>query len=314
MASGEIHEAEHEITVSAPADVAYRLVEDVRSWPLIFPPTVHVDHDERGDREERIRIWATANGAAKGWTSRRTLDPEARRIGFRQEVSQHPVASMGGAWLLEPLGSDRTRVRLTHTFQVVDDPENLAWVRKALDGNSAAELDALKRAAEQRRERDELTRTFSDTVRVNGPLEAAYDFIYAAGRWQERLPHVVRVALEEDTPNVQMLEMDTENDSGVHTTNSVRVCFPAEKIVYKQLVTPALIATHLGEWRFRADGDGTEVTSTHTVVLNRDAIPGVLGADATVADARDLVRDALGRNSRATLALAKAHAEREKDG
>jgi aromatase len=82
-----IRQVEHEITVEAPAATVYRLIAEVENWPRIFPPTLHVDHLERGAGQERIRIWATAGGEAKSWTSRRTLDPAELRITFRQEVS-----------------------------------------------------------------------------------------------------------------------------------------------------------------------------------------------------------------------------------
>uniref|UniRef100_UPI00278C7DA6 aromatase/cyclase n=1 Tax=Streptomyces sp. KL118A TaxID=3045153 RepID=UPI00278C7DA6 len=114
-------EVEHEITVAAPAGTVYRLIAEVENWPRIFPPTIHVDQVERGEREERIRIWATANGEPKNWTSRRTLDPEALRIGFRQEVTTAPVAAMGGTWIVEPLDTDRSRVRLLHDYRAIDD-------------------------------------------------------------------------------------------------------------------------------------------------------------------------------------------------
>jgi aromatase len=55
-------QVEHEITAEAPAATVYRLIAEVENWPRIFPPTIYVDHLERGADEERIRIWATANG------------------------------------------------------------------------------------------------------------------------------------------------------------------------------------------------------------------------------------------------------------
>jgi aromatase len=99
-------EVEHEVTVRAPAATGYRLIADVQNWPRIFPPTVYVDRLESSGRTERIRIWATANGEAKNWTSRRVLDPAALRIEFRQEVSTPPVAAMGGTWLIEPISAE----------------------------------------------------------------------------------------------------------------------------------------------------------------------------------------------------------------
>jgi len=77
--SGGPSEVEHEITVAAPAAAVYRLIAEVGNWPRIFPPTIHVEHVERGEHEERIRIWATANGEVRNWISRRVLDPAALR-------------------------------------------------------------------------------------------------------------------------------------------------------------------------------------------------------------------------------------------
>ena len=55
----------------------------------------------------------------------------------------------------------------------------------------------------------------------------------------ERLPHVARVVLTEDTPGLQFLEMDTRTkDGSTHTTKSVRVCFPDTRIAYKQITLP----------------------------------------------------------------------------
>lgn len=311
MAQSGTRETEHETTVSAPARQVYDLIADVDYWPRMFPPTVHAEQIECGEGGERIRIWATANGEAKGWTSWRTLDPGRMSVGFRQEVSQPPVAAMGGEWRVEELDPGRCRVVLLHDFRAVgDDPEKIVWIEKAIDRNSGSELGALKTAAERRHDRSELELTFEDTVRVDGDPQDLYEFVYAAGLWQERLPHVVRVRLEEATPNLQTLEMDTRAPNGSeHTTRSIRVCFTDERIVYKQLVTPALMTVHTGAWTFGTDGGQAVITSGHTVVLNPDNVTTVLGDGATLDDARAFVRDALGKNSTATMNHAKTHAE-----
>ncbi|MEU8763229.1 aromatase/cyclase [Streptomyces sp. NPDC048659] len=310
MALPVTHHTEHAITVAAAARRVFGLIVDVGRWPETFPPTVHVEHVERGDTEERIRIWATANGQVKTWTSRRLLDRERLSVRFRQEVSQPPVAAMGGEWIVEPLSATESRVRLLHDFRAVDDdPEKTEWIRRAIDHNSAAELAALRTAAEQAENRAELVLTFEDTVEFTGDPKAAYAFVDEAGRWPERLPHVARAALAEETPGVQTLEMETRTaDGSSHTTSSVRICFPHERIVYKQLVTPALMTAHTGAWLF-AEG---RITSVHTVVLDEDAVTAVLGPDATVADARRFVRGALGRNSGTTMEHAVAHVRRQR--
>ncbi len=309
-------ETEHGVEVGAPAEAVYRLVADVANWPVVFPPTVHVEHVERGPRSERIRIWATANGEVRNWTSRRELDPAGLVVRFRQEVSRTPVAGMGGAWVVEPRGPRSCSVRLTHDFTAVgDDPAAVAWISLAVDRNSTAELAALKAAAERAEELAGLTLTFDDAVLVEAPAAEVYAFIDRADRWPERLPHVAAARLTERRPGAQVLEMDTRTaDGATHTTKSVRVCLPPDRIVYKQSVAPALLDVHTGRWRFEEVAGGTLVTATHTVVVAPSAIAGVLGPDATVETATGYLRTALGRNSTATMLAAKAHAERARAG
>ncbi|MFJ8155829.1 aromatase/cyclase [Streptomyces sp. NPDC094468] len=307
----EPKEVEHEITISAPAAEVYRLIADVANWPRIFPPTIYVDHLERSADQELIGIWATANGEAKNWTSRRVLDPDGLRITFRQTVSTPPVASMGGTWIIEPLDDGSARVRLLHDYTAVgDDPAGLAWIDEAVDRNSRSELAALKTNVELATASEELTFSFEDTVEVDGSAKDLYDFVNEADRWSERLPHVATVRLTEDTPGLQTLEMDTRaKDGSTHTTKSYRVCLDGRKIAYKQTTLPALMTLHTGYWTFRETGEGTFASSQHTVVLRPENIEKILGPDAGVAEARAYVQGALSTNSRATLNHAKAYAE-----
>jgi aromatase len=305
-----VRDTEHEVNIGAPAERVYALIADVGKWPEIFPPTVHAECVERDGNAELIRIWATANGTAKTWTSRRAHDPERMRVSFRQERSQHPVGGMGGEWVVEPVSESECRVRLLHDFFAAsDDPADLEWISQAVDRNSRSELQALKTSAE-RTGPDQLI-TFDDTVTIDGSAEDVYDFLNEAQLWSQRLPHVARVSLEEETPGLQILEMDTSTKDGrIHTTRSVRVCQPATSIVYKQVVLPALMTLHTGRWLIEErDGAGVSVTSRHTVQINTARIAEVLGAGADVPAAQEFVRNALSGNSLATLRLAKTYAE-----
>nr|CBH32086.1 putative bifunctional cyclase/dehydratase [Streptomyces albaduncus] len=310
MSGPKVHEAEHHITVAASAKAVHQLLVEVENWPLLFPPSVHVERLEQDGEHERIRIWATANGAAKTWTSRRRIDAAEGRIEFRQEVSSPPVAAMGGTWTVEADGEERCRVRLLHDYRAVDDdPAALEWIAAAVDRNSRAELDALKTHAEAAADGSSPLFSFEDSRRIAGRAQDVFDFVNEADLWPRRLPHVARVRLE-DEDGLQLLEMDTHApDGSVHTTTSVRVCLAPHRIHYKQIQVPALMSLHTGEWRFEEDADGVLATSRHTVAVDESAVKAVLGEDATLEDARAMVRKALGANSLSTLDRAKAHVE-----
>lgn len=305
-----IHRTEHTLTAGAPGRVLYDLAADVTRWPAVFAPTVHAHHLARGDRDERFQLWALVGGEVKTWTSRRTHDPDGLRITFAQERPAAPIASMGGEWIFRELGDGRTEIVLAHEFSAVDDDaEAAARIHAALDRNSLVELAALARVAEAGHPVADVVFTFTDVVPVAGPAADAYEFVYRSDLWPRRLPHVDRVVLREDEPGIQDMEMDTVTEDGrTHTTRSIRVCLPHERIVYKQLVPPRLLLGHGGRWVFEDTGDGAVVTAEHTVAVDPAMVPEVLGEGATLADAREFLRSALGRNSRATLAHAGAFA------
>ncbi|MFD4356226.1 aromatase/cyclase [Nocardia sp. NPDC058518] len=311
MTTQTTREVEHTITVAAPPTEVYRLLAEVENWPRLFPPSVYVTRLEHEGNEERIQIWATANGEPKTWISRRVLDPEHLRITFWQEVSAPPVAQMSGTWIIEPR-DEGTELRLLHSYRAIDDdPDGLAWIEKAVDDNSRAELPGLKAAVESAVRTADLTLSFVDSVEIAGAATDVYDFVYEANLWTERLPHVASVQLTENTPGVQVLRMDTlTKDGSSHTTESVRVCFPQHRIAYKQTTLPALMALHTGYWEFRTNADGTTTASSqHTVIIEAARITEILGPGAGVPEARTFLREALGGNSRATLNHAKNYAE-----
>jgi aromatase len=302
---------EHQITIAAPVRAVYEIIRDVTRWPERFGPTVHVEYRERQSAAELIQLWATANGQVKTWVSRRWLEPAAARIRFSQQVSQPPVAAMSGEWIFRPLPRGTTQVVLRHEYSAVgDEPEAVAWIERALDENTTSELAGLKGVAERLDGAEELTLSFSDSVDIAGEIPAVYEFLYQAARWPERLPHVARLELREEQPGLQQMAMTTRTADGAsHDTCSVRVCLPPDQIVYKQTTTPRLMSAHTGRWVLAPAGPVTRATSRHVVVINQDAIADVLGRRSTVADARQMIREALGANSRTTLACARDHAE-----
>ncbi|MEH1056784.1 aromatase/cyclase [Micromonospora sp. CPCC 206171] len=312
MSPSRPHRTVHTHVVAAPPEVVYELVADVRRWPVIFEPTVHVRHLERTPGVERFELWAQVNGRVNTWASRRDLDPAGLRVTFRQERSQAPLTSMGGDWTFRPVSGGRTEVVLTHRFTVDGGEEQLAWMNQALDTNSARELAALARVAELGHPVDDLVFSFTDRVVLPGVSAAdVYAFVRRSDLWPQRLPHVGRVSLSEPQPDVQDMEMDTVTAEGrSHTTRSIRLCLPGQ-IVYKQVVPPGMLLGHAGSWEFADGPGGAEVQARHSVAVDPAAIDAVLGAGSTPADARRHLRDVLGRNSRATLEHAGRYAREQ---
>jgi aromatase len=309
-ADARVRRTEHRVTVQAPTRDVYRVIADVARWPAIFTPTVHAERLEFDGTEERIRLWATANGEIKTWISRRTLDPERLRIAFRQEVSQSPVASMGGEWIFEPRADGGTDVLLTHDYTAVADvPDAEEWIATAVQRNSTAELAALKSSVEPAALGDP-TLSFEDAVHIAAPAAEVYEFLYRAERWRELLPHVSRVQLDEPATGIQRLEMDTTApDGATHTTASFRVALGQDRIAYKQVLLPPLLTLHLGCWVITENEDrSVTAVSQHTVRIDPEKLH-LLGPDAGLEDAKAYIRKALGTNSTTTLMHAKAHTE-----
>ena len=125
-----------------------------------------------GQAQERIRIWATANGEAKTWTSRRVLDP--RQLRDRVPPGGHHRRRWP-RWA-GPGSSSRRRGGVAGAAaarlpgRVDDDPDDLAWIDQAVDRNSRSELAALKANVELAATRPRTcVLTFEDTVHDQRP-------------------------------------------------------------------------------------------------------------------------------------------------
>ncbi|NBM19168.1 SRPBCC family protein [Streptomyces sp. GC420] len=319
-----VHRMAQHTAVDAPAGVLYGLIADALRWPVFLPPTVHVEQLESGGQWERLRMWVTANGEVRSWTSRRTLDPVAHRVDFRQEVLPRPVTAMGGSWVVEQRGPEHCLVTLHNDFSVAGNARaDVDWMRRATAGNSRAALANLKQLAERWRRLDDLVLSFEDSVHVTGPGEPdgigelVYGFLHRFGDRAGALPGATRTDIAEHRPGIQFMTVELAGAGGTaRTTESVRIGFPhAGRIVYKDIrdtEQPALLAAHAGEWSVEPDasGGGVAVVARHHAVLDEDGLRQRYGDGPDAARAaREALRSRLARQSRATLRLAKEHAE-----
>ncbi|KUF19100.1 aromatase/cyclase [Streptomyces silvensis] len=315
MSGERVHRVSHAVEVAAPAGVVYGLIADAVQWPLYFPANVHVERLDYDGVRERLRMWVVADGQVKSWTSSRVQDPARRTVTYRQEQLMEPAASMGGTWSVTELGAERCRLAIDHAFSATGDrPEDLAWLERATRANARADLSSLQDIARRWSRLDQLVLSFEERLRVHGPAELLYGFLYEAADWSQQVPYVTGVDLDETQAGIQKITMGVRGeDGGEEQVTSVRVCFPhAGRIVFKEPDPRGPVAAHCGEWLIDPDESGVTVIAQHHVVLCEDTLARTApGTDAATAlnRARRQVRARLARESGTLMELAREHAE-----
>jgi hypothetical protein len=120
----------------------------VDRWPHIFDTVIAVKHIGWDGTGERVRFSGTFGDRRGSWVSSRELNPKRLQLRFRQEHAPHPLASLGGLWLVVPKGAG-SLVVLDHYYTVVnDDPALARRLDKTIARNAVGLLAALRRAAE----------------------------------------------------------------------------------------------------------------------------------------------------------------------
>lgn len=147
---------EHTVTVEAPADVVYAVLADVEGYADLFPPTESVTMLEETESYQIARLVVDVSGQLQSWVSRRDLYPERRTIAYRQLENAAMVEYMGGEWRALPLDESRTQLIITHDFaarptEAVPSQEKATeLLQAAVERNSHADLDAVRKEAEKR--------------------------------------------------------------------------------------------------------------------------------------------------------------------
>ncbi|MFD9908757.1 aromatase/cyclase [Streptomyces sp. NPDC059063] len=312
MASTQQH-VDHGVTIDAACETAFELVADVERWPQFHLPAVHAHVAHSNEKGDLVQHWSLAgDSAVRTWRTVRRTDRPGRRITFSYMDVEPPATEIRGEWVFTELAQDRTRVELRHHVVAPADAD-LGPLLDRLGQDSKEHLETLRDTAERRAELDELVLSFTDPLFIAGSIEDAYDYLYRADLWPERIPHVVGLDMTEEVPNVQFFDMDTKApDGSIHTVRSVRICLPPNLIVYKQISVPPMLDAHTGHWRFIETPEGVIAEARHTSTIKRSAL-SLLGAGTTVPGARRFLRRLLSSNSMSNLRLAKTYAEERAD-
>lgn len=301
---------EHSV-VAAPLETIRELVLDVTGWTQLHRTAVHAEVLERNADEELIQHWSVVDDhTVRTWVARRWWENDGRRLVFVHDPADAPFVDVRGELRFERRVGGATAITMRHEFSLPEADVGVA--ERKLDlmrRGSLAYLETLKYAAENRAELTQLIVDFEDPLFVAGSIEDAYTYLYEADKWPERIPHVVRLVLEEREPNIQFFDMDTvSSDGSEHTTRSVRICLPHNKIVYKQIQPPKTLDAHTGHWLFTPTPEGIVVSARHTATIRPDGLH-LLGDGTTVPDARKYLRRVLSANSLGNLHLTKSYAE-----
>lgn len=310
MTDIEKYFAEDEVRVAAPADVVRELVRDVTGWTQLHTSAVHAEILADDGEEQLIQHWEVADEhSVRTWKERRRQAADGSRISFTHEHPDAPFASLTGEWTFTEQNG-KTLVRLAHEFTVVDGAQDRAeeLAARLHEGNRDF-LKTLAYAAENREELGRLIISFEDPLFIAGDIKDVYDYLWEADKWEERIPHIAKLDLEQPAPDVQFFDMETSTpDGSSHTTRSVRVAVEPKIVVYKQTRLPALLDGHTGHWKFTQTPEGVIAEARHTATIKPSALH-ILGEGTTVQDARNYLRRVLSANSMSNLRLAKAYAE-----
>lgn len=305
------HIAEDQAVVSAPVEVVRGLIMDVVGWTQLHDPAVHSEYLERGKNEDLTQQWSVVDDhTVRSWTARRWVREQGREIIFAHEPAKPPFADVRGGWTLRPQADGSTLVTMHHEFTLLKEGTELAArMVESMRHGSSSYLETLKYAAENREELARLIISFEDPLFISGSVEDVYTYLYEADKWPERIPHVARLDMTEEVPNIQFFDMDTvSSDGSRHTTRSVRICRPHNKIVYKQIQPPKTMVAHTGHWKFTETPEGVIASARHSATIKPEGLH-LLGEGTTVEGARRYLRRILSANSMGNLRLAKAYAE-----
>ncbi|OWA01619.1 aromatase [Streptomyces sp. CS113] len=311
MSAVKTHRVEEKALIAAPVDVVRQIVVDVEAWPQLHGPAVHAEILDSGADGDVIQHWSVVDDhTVRTWVSRRTVLGSGDVL-FTHEPANAPFATVGGGFAFEEQPDGATLVRMHHEFALLQEDDQVAAGRaQSMQRGSQEYLKTLKYAAENADELRQLIISFEDPLFVAGSVEDAYRYLYEADKWPERIPHVIRLELEENTPNIQFFDMDTRSSDGSeHTTRSVRICLPNHKIVYKQTRPPRTLDAHTGHWLFTPTPEGVVVSARHTATIRPQGLH-LLGEGTTVEGARRYLRRILSANSMGNLRLSKEYAER----
>ncbi|MEI5099111.1 SRPBCC family protein [Streptomyces sp. PmtG] len=252
-AEREIHRTRAGIDVDAPADAVYRALTDVGRWPVLYPWIAHTEVVSRQGADDEVKFWAVRPDGTglRVWTSRRTLDPVARRMVFEQRGSVGPIERLGGTWDFVARPGGGCQVVSAHWFTTHADPAETAG---ELDRHGGLQMRTLKSQTES------ATALTDDVVRGEASAVVPGSLAEVRARLLAALPAPDATAgaaadawfgTEGSVPTVQIVHGD-------------------HVVVQKFLTPPEPAALYRRRWRLAEVPGGVRVTADVLAVAARE--------------------------------------------
>lgn len=303
-------ESRQSVAIDAPVEFLYGLIAQVDQMRRIFTPVIHTEYLERGDNADRVERWTWERhmDSVGTWRARRWLDPAGHRISFEHENPAAPLAAVSGEWSFAPQNGG-TLVELRHTFTVDNGAEAGEQAAQMLDRGAGMQLGRLKGFAEQYDELAEREVSYEVELTIPADVEDVYGYFYEVDKWAERIPHCLGAQRREPVPHQQVVVMDVQVPSGaIHTTKQARVCFPAKRIMWRQLEgLPPLDEMLYGHMTFTPTEDGVLVRTGQTELLKP---AGVAKRGWSMAEAKQHVAEVRGGRNLSALRSAAEYLAR----
>ncbi|MFJ4185073.1 SRPBCC family protein [Kitasatospora sp. NPDC089509] len=301
----------HSVTVDAPPEAVFDLVADTDQHRRIFGSVIHTAREQQSESRDRVERWSwdRASDSVRSWQASRELDRAAGRIAFTHENPPVGLGAVSGEWVFRTNGAGATEVELRHEFSPVSGAGD--EVAAQLDRGVTAQLEQLRTFVESRADRDELEVSYEAQLLIDEPVEDIYGYFHDADRWNERIPHCLSASAKQDADGVQIVVMDVQVPSGaLHTTKQARVCYPDEKIVWRQLEgLPPLDDMLYGYMLFEQTPEGVLVRTGQTELLKRT---GVAKRGWSVEEAKEHVAEVRGGRNLDSLRSAQEYLSRRR--
>lgn len=306
----------HALEIESTLEKAFRICAEVEKWPDIFPPCQKVKVIRQDDHSQLIEITAFAGQKTMTWQSERHLDYGSRTILSCQIKPSVLVKSMQCTWRFDPL-REGVLLSLEHQFEIKDEVQGLmeniyskedaqVFMKKVIHDNTERELWSIKKILESCNARDEYQLDFQEEMVMEAKQGAIYALLRDAKKWPDLLPHCRHVEVLYDDGKNQEFVMAVDVRGEEEKIRSIRKCLDHSSIQYFQPAPPPVLKQHTGEWILKPEKSGTRVVSKHSIRLNPDRVPTVLG-DMSVDDALNHVKHAINSNSLTTLQSINDH-------